>query len=170
MPPAGWARACSAYELLRTTDPVKAFDYAARLETLNNDRRRLTDATLIEAEQQLAGLNGDDPALVTIASQHFLPGIVGLVAGKLSERFYRPAVVVEQGVDSSRGSARSIPELDIDRGPGPGQRHAGTPWRPQQRGRLYRGNGALARVFRSVAGHCRQRAWPATTICVPRLP
>ena len=102
-----------AYELLRTTDPVKAFDYAARLETLNNDRRRLTDAALIEAEQQLAGLNGDDPALVTIASEHFLPGIVGLVAGKLSERFYRPAVVVEQGVDFSRGSARSIPELDI---------------------------------------------------------
>jgi single-stranded-DNA-specific exonuclease len=102
-----------AYEMLRTTDPAEAYDYAARLETLNKDRRRLTDAALIEADQQLAGLSDDAPALVAIASEHFQPGIVGLVAGKLSERLYRPAVVVERGDEYSRGSARSIPELDI---------------------------------------------------------
>ncbi len=102
-----------AYEMLRTTDPVEAYDYAARLETLNRKRRRLTDAALIEAEEQLAAQPDDDPALVVIASEHFQPGIVGLVAGKLSERFYRPAVVVEQSDGHSRGSARSIPEFDI---------------------------------------------------------
>jgi single-stranded-DNA-specific exonuclease len=102
-----------AYEMLRTTDPVEAYDCAKRLEILNKERRRLTDAALIEAEQQLASQPDDDPALVVIASPHFQPGIVGLVAGKLSERFYRPAVVVEQSGEFSRGSARSIPEFDI---------------------------------------------------------
>ncbi len=102
-----------AYEMLRTTDPVEAYDYAARLETLNKKRRLLTDAALIEAEEQLAAQPDDDPALVVIASEHFQPGIVGLVAGKLSERFYRPAVVVERSDEHSRGSARSIPEFDI---------------------------------------------------------
>jgi single-stranded-DNA-specific exonuclease len=38
---------------------------------------------------------------------------VGLVAGKLTDRFYRPAIVIEEGTEESRGSARSIPEVDI---------------------------------------------------------
>ena len=56
-----------------------------------------------------------DAPLVFVASDQFLPGIVGLVAGKLVERYYRPAVVVEQGDEESRGSARSIREFDISR-------------------------------------------------------
>jgi single-stranded-DNA-specific exonuclease len=42
-----------------------------------------------------------------------LAGIVGLVAGRLTEEFYRPALIVELGPDESRGSARSIPEFNI---------------------------------------------------------
>jgi single-stranded-DNA-specific exonuclease len=48
-----------------------------------------------------------------VSSPHFKAGIVGLVAGKLTERFYRPTVVIEEGESESRGSARSIAELDI---------------------------------------------------------
>jgi single-stranded-DNA-specific exonuclease len=57
-------------------------------------------------------LSGDSP-LFFIPSVNFAPGVVGLVAGKLTERYYRPAVVVEQGESESRGSARSIHEFDI---------------------------------------------------------
>jgi len=51
--------------------------------------------------------------LLFAASPDFMPGIVGLVAGRLTEEFYRPVVVVEVGDRVSRGSARSIPEFHI---------------------------------------------------------
>jgi single-stranded-DNA-specific exonuclease len=51
--------------------------------------------------------------MLFVRSPNLLPGIVGLVAGKLTERYYRPAVVVEEGPEESRGSARSIAEFDI---------------------------------------------------------
>jgi single-stranded-DNA-specific exonuclease len=54
-----------------------------------------------------------DKSLLLVCSTRILSGIVGLVAGRLTERYYRPAVVVEQGPNESRGSARSIQEFDI---------------------------------------------------------
>ena len=102
-----------AYDLLRTSDPADAYNYAARLEALNQERRLLTTESLLEAEQQLTEQVTDDPAMVLVASDRFQPGIVGLVAGKLCDRFYRPAVVIEMGETLARGSARSIAEWDI---------------------------------------------------------
>ncbi|RIK58080.1 MAG: single-stranded-DNA-specific exonuclease RecJ [Chloroflexi bacterium] len=104
-----------AYRLLRTGDATEAFTLAMELESLNNRRRALTDQAQAEAEAHLAALGVDDPAMLFIHSPHLLSGIVGLVAGKLSDRFYRPVVVVEEGVEESRGSARSIAEFDISR-------------------------------------------------------
>lgn len=107
-----------AYRLLRTNDAQEGMDMARHLEELNTMRRTLTDAALVEAEHQLAAqVNGasdtEMPPLFFVSSARFQSGIVGLVAGKLANRFYRPAVVVEQGAEESRGSARSIPEVDI---------------------------------------------------------
>jgi single-stranded-DNA-specific exonuclease len=104
-----------AYQLLRTRDPVEAFMLAQELESLNQERQRLSEAAQSVAEAQLAGQLADNPPLYVVSSPAFKAGIVGLVAGKLSERFYRPVVVVEEGEEESRGSARSIPELDISR-------------------------------------------------------
>ncbi|MCB9158892.1 MAG: single-stranded-DNA-specific exonuclease RecJ [Caldilineaceae bacterium] len=102
-----------AYKLLRTNDAQEGLETARHLEELNTQRRTLTDSALAEAERQLAAQLADAPPLYFVASERFQPGIVGLVAGKLANRFYRPAVVVEQGETESRGSARSIPEVDI---------------------------------------------------------
>ncbi|KAB2856713.1 MAG: single-stranded-DNA-specific exonuclease RecJ, partial [Anaerolineae bacterium] len=57
--------------------------------------------------------NGDTPPLIFAAHPEFLSGIVGLVAGRLTEEFYRPSVVVEMGETESHGSCRSIPEFNI---------------------------------------------------------
>ena len=105
----------TAYTLLRTTKADEAYNMAQRLEELNLQRRTLTDAALTEAATQLADFDAADRSLILVASDLFQPGIVGLVAGKLTNQYYRPAVVIEQGVDESRGSARSIPEVDISR-------------------------------------------------------
>jgi single-stranded-DNA-specific exonuclease len=102
-----------AYRLLRTMDPTEAYTLATELEALNSKRRTLTDRAHLLADEQING-NGSS-SLLFVRSPDLLPGIVGLVAGKLSERYYRPAVVVEEGVDESRGSARSIAEFDISR-------------------------------------------------------
>lgn len=102
-----------AYRLLRTHDPVEAYTLTQELEALNQERQRLTNEAQTAAEEQVATQLAADHPLLIVASPQFKPGIVGLVAGKLVERYYRPAVVIEQGEDESRGSARSIAELDI---------------------------------------------------------
>lgn len=107
------ASAQIAYQLLRTHEATDAQQKAAQLEDLNQRRRSITEQAHAEAEQLLAGqLTADAPILI-VGSNNFQPGIVGLVAGKLAERFYRPTVVMERGPDETRGSARSIPEFDI---------------------------------------------------------
>jgi single-stranded-DNA-specific exonuclease len=101
-----------AYHLL-TEDMPEAGRLAQRLQELNVARQSLTmQAVEIARERALSGVDGEIP-LIFDAGPEFLPGIVGLVAGRLCEEFYRPAVVIEQGDGESRGSCRSIPEFDI---------------------------------------------------------
>lgn len=107
------AHAKLAYQLLRTQDPAQAYSLATELEALNTRRRALTVEAEATAEAQVAAQIERGAHLYVVQSTAFNPGIVGLVAGKLAERYYRPAVVIEQGESESRGSARSIAELDI---------------------------------------------------------
>jgi single-stranded-DNA-specific exonuclease len=100
-----------AYDLLRTNDHQVAFELAGRLEQLNQQRQSLVQNAQAEAMAQVAD-NAGAP-LLFVRSTEIRSGIVGLVAGKLTETYYRPAVVIEEGPVDSRGSARSIREFDI---------------------------------------------------------
>lgn len=102
-----------AYELLRSAEYSRAYDLAAQLEALNRERQQLTIDAQNLAESQLGDLSNGLPPILITASPEFRSGIVGLVAGRLAEQYYRPALVVEQGPETSRGSARSIDEFDI---------------------------------------------------------
>jgi single-stranded-DNA-specific exonuclease len=104
-----------AYQLLRATDTEKAVRVAEQLEELNTRRRTLMEAAHRVAEEQLAAPVADGAAIYIVGSRTFEHGIVGLVAGKIAERYYRPAVVMHEDADEARGSARSIPEFDISR-------------------------------------------------------
>jgi single-stranded-DNA-specific exonuclease len=106
------ADAKTAYQLLVTHYPGEADMLADELNELNRLRQQITAQTEDVARAQ-ALANAGDPALLFAASSEFLEGIVGLAAGRLSEEFYRPAVVVHVGEETSRGSARSIPEFHI---------------------------------------------------------
>ncbi|MEJ2208802.1 MAG: single-stranded-DNA-specific exonuclease RecJ, partial [Anaerolineae bacterium] len=101
-----------AYRLLTSRDPHQTRDLARQLDALNRRRQELTEEIVAAAEAQVLA---DDPQapLFLAASPDFLPGVVGLAASRLTEAYYRPSVVVEQGEDESRGSCRSIPEFDI---------------------------------------------------------
>lgn len=101
-----------AYELLSTHDMARASELAQQLQALNVERQELT-LQAVEVAREQAFDTGQDTPLIFATSSDFRPGIVGLVAGRLCEEFYRPAVVVQQGETESRGSCRSIDEFDI---------------------------------------------------------
>jgi len=103
-----------ALHLLAAEYSGEAEQLADELESLNRERRRLTRLTE-EKARLLAGPEIDTTALIFAAAPGLSPGIVGLAASRLSQEFHRPAIVVEIGEDTSRGSARSIPEFHITR-------------------------------------------------------
>jgi single-stranded-DNA-specific exonuclease len=106
------AHADTSLKLLTTASQEEARQLAAELESLNRERRQLTRSSQALA-RQLAVAGADGAPLLFAAHAEFPAGIVGLVASRLVDEFYRPAVVVEIGDEISRGSARSIPEFHI---------------------------------------------------------
>jgi len=102
----------TAYKLLRTEYPAEAERLAAELNDLNRKRQDLTVETQ-DLARRLALDTPGEPSLLFAAAPDFRAGVVGLVASRLVDEFYRPAIVVKIGEDLSRGSARSIPEFHI---------------------------------------------------------
>jgi single-stranded-DNA-specific exonuclease len=85
-----------------------------RLDQLNRARQEDTRRVLAEAELQIRCQPGgaDAPALV-VDGLGWNVGVVGIVAGRLAERFHRPAVVIARGPELSTGSARTAGKVDI---------------------------------------------------------
>ncbi|HET7377928.1 MAG TPA: single-stranded-DNA-specific exonuclease RecJ, partial [Anaerolineae bacterium] len=106
--------ALKSYQLLLTNDPVEADRIALDLDLQNRERQFLTKELTNKARAMALADRRDGP-LIFVADPEFKAGIVGLVAGRLAEEFYRPAIIVERGENESRGSCRSIPEFHITR-------------------------------------------------------
>ena len=104
--------ALAAFDLLTTTDFMLAGQLAQQLDMQNRKRQELTRQTQERAET-LAMTAEPDPFLLIAVDREFNPGVVGLAASRLSEKFYRPAIVASQGETETRGSCRSIPEFHI---------------------------------------------------------
>lgn len=103
------AHAYDAARLLAANNLLMAQRQARRLDELNRQRQQLTRRLSKEAEAMVA----DDAPIIIAADPGFISGVVGLVASRLADKHYRPAVVIEQGEQESRGSCRSIPEFHI---------------------------------------------------------
>jgi len=104
--------ALAALNLLTTSDVAEASRYAQMLNNQNYERQRITREIQAKAEQ-LAFSGEPDPILLFAADPDFNPGVVGLAASRLTEQYYRPAIVASQGEEFTRGSCRSIPEFHI---------------------------------------------------------
>ncbi len=105
------AHARLSLDLLLCDDPDAAFSMARNLDSLNRQRQRQT-ATALELAWNLLSEDGDAP-LVMAGHADIPPGVAGLVAAKLTDALYRPAIVYQKGENQSRGSGRSIPEFDV---------------------------------------------------------
>ncbi len=92
--------------LLTTEDPVEAGDLAGRLETLNAERRRVTDRSVRQAEEMVSSAGMDSNAAIVVYSPDWHLGVIGLIAARLSERHGRPAVVGTLIDGRIRASAR----------------------------------------------------------------
>jgi len=101
----------TGYNLLMTESPQEAQELAIWLAGKNEERQRLTNTTLVRAREQVIA-QGLPPLLIT-ADKEYPMGIAGLVASRLTEEFYRPAIVIHTADTISHASCRSIPEFDI---------------------------------------------------------
>jgi single-stranded-DNA-specific exonuclease len=111
-------RADLGVRLLLETDPAEAARLAAELDRLNSERRQIEQTAEAQAEAEaIASLGVEDKgAVIVTAGEGWHPGIVGIVAGRLREKFSRPAfaIALEPG-GLGTGSGRSIPGVDLGR-------------------------------------------------------
>lgn len=98
-----------AARLLAANNMIDARELANQLNLLNARRQQLTRSLSEHAETMLP----EDAPILIVADSQFLSGLVGLVASRLAEKYYRPAIIIEHGPEESRGSCRSIPEFHI---------------------------------------------------------
>ena len=99
--------------LLGTDDADEAMEIAHRLDELNLERRGI-EAAVQEAAVEEAEKVGDDLGpLVVCAGEGWHPGVIGIVAGRLKDRFNRPACVIAFDGDTGTGSGRSVTGVDL---------------------------------------------------------
>jgi single-stranded-DNA-specific exonuclease len=98
--------------LLATDDPVLAAELARRLDGYNTERRDIEACTLAAAVAAVEAAP-QSPVLIFAAAPGWHPGVIGIVAARLKERYQRPAVVVAIADGIGRGSGRSVPGLAL---------------------------------------------------------
>ncbi len=103
--------AMDSLRLLCTTNAQRASDLAERLNLTNKERQQLTMDSFIHARDLVGKKNSKK--LIFIADKLYEPGVIGLIAGKLTEEYYRPAIVVSRRENYSKASARSVSGFNI---------------------------------------------------------
>jgi single-stranded-DNA-specific exonuclease len=106
--------ATRAVRLLTSTTPDEARALAQELEEENKNRRKIDEDTFADA-QQLVEACFDveaDPAIV-LHQEHWHPGVVGIVASRMVERYYKPSIMMATVDGVAKGSARSVSGFDI---------------------------------------------------------
>ena len=100
--------------LLLADDPADALERARRLETQNVQRQELDQRILqeaVDAVERDARL--DEEFGLVLASETWHPGVIGIVASRVVERYARPAILIAFEGDTGKGSGRSIPGFDL---------------------------------------------------------
>ncbi|MFH1235382.1 MAG: single-stranded-DNA-specific exonuclease RecJ [Parcubacteria group bacterium] len=100
----------TAFELLIERSSEVAAEIAEKLDTKNRERQRLSEIMVKEAEKQLVG---SDERILIVQGKEWPVGIIGLVAGRMSDRYHRPAFALGEKGNDIVGSGRSVPNFDI---------------------------------------------------------
>ncbi|MDD4333433.1 MAG: single-stranded-DNA-specific exonuclease RecJ [Patescibacteria group bacterium] len=103
-----------AFDLLITKDKSEAENLAQFLNEKNAERQRLTEEISVQAEAEIS--DKDNKIIISVCPENTLnwnEGVIGLAAGRLCEKFYRPTLVIARTEDGYKGSGRSIAEFDL---------------------------------------------------------
>ena len=100
-------------ELLTTSSVQRARELAKLLQNENSKRQVLEKNILAEALQMVEEYNFSRDKVIVLASKMWHPGVVGIVASQLVEKYYRPVIIIAIEGDKGKGSARSIAGFNI---------------------------------------------------------
>ena len=106
-------RAGTAVELFLSDDQRQALRLAELLERQNTRRREIEAQIRVEAIRIVEGGDMDGDRVLVLSAPDWHPGVIGIVAAKISERYSRPALLVSSGRDPGKGSARSVADVNL---------------------------------------------------------
>ena len=109
--PGRMGHAEDGYKLLTAESADEAAALAKTLDAKNLERRTVTAAIVDRVLERRAAF--ESSPIIILGDADFPPGVVGLAAGRLTDQYYRPAIVCTTGPEETRGSCRSIPEFDM---------------------------------------------------------
>lgn len=104
--------AINALRLLCTTNDRRAEELASSIGKTNTDRQELVKDSVIEAVRMIEQA-GPINKIIILISDHWHEGVIGLIASKIVEKYFRPAIVMTKSDGFYKGSARSIPALHM---------------------------------------------------------
>ncbi len=99
--------------LLATDDPEEAARLARELDAFNAERREIEAQVLEQALARAEELGGAERPMLFIAGENWHPGVIGIVASRVIERFHRPVCVAGLDGEVAKGSGRSVPGIDL---------------------------------------------------------
>jgi single-stranded-DNA-specific exonuclease len=108
--------AMRAVRLLTTTDADEAMALAQVLEEENRNRRKIDEDTFAQAQllaEELFDIEAD--SAIVLHQEHWHPGVVGIVASRMVEKYYKPSIMMSTVDGVAKGSARSVSGFDVYR-------------------------------------------------------
>ena len=105
--------AMDSLRLLCTLNDKRAEELAHKLGSTNRERQSVTGEAVSHAKTKVRNAKSEKDSLLFISDEAYEQGVIGLVAGRLVEEFYRPSIVVSKGKTFSKASARSIAGFNI---------------------------------------------------------
>lgn len=106
------ADAALSVELLLSDDPKFCADTARQLEAFNRERQDIERGITEEAERMIEGQFAAEPGIV-LFSESWHPGVVGIVAGRVTRKYNRPCVVLGNEGEQAKGSGRSVDGINL---------------------------------------------------------
>ncbi|WP_051531032.1 single-stranded-DNA-specific exonuclease RecJ [Clostridiisalibacter paucivorans] len=101
-------------ELLTSEKMEEAIKIAKLLDEENKKRQEIQSKILKEAEEYIENnIDLENDKFIVLSSEHWHHGVIGIVSSKITEKYYRPSILISIDGEEGRGSARSIPTFDI---------------------------------------------------------
>jgi single-stranded-DNA-specific exonuclease len=109
-------RADAAFRLLTTDSREEAGELASALDAVNRERQAVEESIWQDAREQCRGTDTGTAGALVLSSDKWHPGVIGIVASRIVEEFFRPTALISLNNGVGKGSARSIPGFDLYEG------------------------------------------------------